>query len=97
VHPCACTQRWLGSSTSLFTAPAAHRTGVAKIPYVLEWLSLVLGLSGKGSGHGGTSAAGAGDGKEQGQKQDEDSSSAQGAADAGGEAAPKVLIFAHHK
>ena len=26
-----------------------------------------------------------------------DGSSAQGAADAGGEAAPKVLIFAHHK
>jgi hypothetical protein len=63
---------------------------------VLEWLSLVLGLGGK-AGHGGTPAASAGDVKEQGQKQDEDGSGAQGAADAGGEAAPKVLIFAHHK
>ena len=63
---------------------------------MLEWLSLVLGLGGKGSSDG-TQALGAGDGKVQGRKEDEDSSSAQGAADAGGEAAPKVLIFAHHK
>lgn len=68
----------------------AHRTGIAKIPNVVEWLMLALGLGGKGGTAGGTQAAGGGG--------VDDADDGAGAAAAGPDGAPpKVLVFAHHK
>ena len=49
----------------------AHRTGVAKLPSVVEWLRHALGGGGASSGSGGGGG--------------------------GQAAAPKFLVFAHHK
>lgn len=69
-----------GGSIAAPKMSAGHRTGLAKLPSVLEWLRHALGSGGsKGDGDDSSQAgspAGPGDGQD---------------------AAPKFLIFAHHR